>query len=168
MSARDDTQSKLGQVYATTRPGKLSVDQMAALMPALGTLMPMIADRFGWMVHAARGGNLRLAGHPLRKVRHLFRVGKTTRPKWTEVIDRYLEDSLEPINEAVGGRVMVPRSGWPYSNRSTPSSVPMSTRSARRRAKIPQVTTPGMVSISVSSDTGSVISRPCTSRIRLP
>lgn len=106
MSTKDDTESRTAQVYATTRHGKLSLDQMAALMPGLGTLMPVIADRFGWMVHAARGGNWKLAGYQLRKVRHLFRVGKTTRPKWTEVIDRYLAGSLEPIDEAIAARAL--------------------------------------------------------------
>lgn len=89
------------QVYARTRHTELSLDEIGSLMPGLGTLMPVISDRFGWMVHAARGGNWKLAAYQLRKVRHLLEIGKTTRPKWTDVIDRYLSETFDPIRAAI-------------------------------------------------------------------
>lgn len=104
MSDEGRPQPDAGPVYATTRHGRLSLEQMAGLMPGLGTLMPVIADRFGWMVHAGRGGNWRLATYQLRKVRKLFGMGKTTRPRWTETIDAYVEGSLEPIRAAIEER----------------------------------------------------------------
>ena len=106
MSDRDDRANggadEREPVYATTRHGKLSLDEIGKLMPGLGTLMPVISDRYGWMVHAGRGGNWKLALYQLRKVRHLFRVGKTTRPKWIEVIDAYDAEFLQPIADAIG------------------------------------------------------------------
>lgn len=89
------------EVYARTRHGTLSLDRIGGLMPGLGSLMPIIADRFGWMVHAGRGGNWRLALYQLRKVRKLFGVGKVTRPRWIEAIDAYVDGSLEPIQAAI-------------------------------------------------------------------
>lgn len=101
MSEQDETDDRAQQVYANTRHGNLSLDQIGTLMPGLGTLMPIISDRFGWMVHAGRGGNWKLARYQLRKVRKLFKIGKTTRPKWVEVIDRYLTDTFDPIGAAI-------------------------------------------------------------------
>lgn len=98
---RDDDAAQAPQVYAKTRHGKLSLDEIAGIMPGLGSLMPIISDRFGWMAHAARGGNWKLAAYQLGKVRHLFKVGRTTRPKWAEVIDEYLRDSLDPVASAI-------------------------------------------------------------------
>ena len=89
---------------ARTRHGELTLDEIGSLMPGLGTLMPVISDRYGWMVHAARGGNWPLDRYQLRKVQHLFQVGKLTRPKWVKVIDRYVQESLEPIMEAIRAR----------------------------------------------------------------
>ena len=90
-----------GDPVARTKHGELTLDQIGGLMPGLGGLMPIIAERFGWMYHAAKGGNWDLAAYQLRKVMHLFRVGKTTRPKWRETIDRYTESSLEPLRQAI-------------------------------------------------------------------
>lgn len=98
---RDDAAAEAPPVYATTRHGKLSLDQIGGMMPGLGSLMPIISDRFGWMVHAARGGNWKLASYQLRKVRHLFKVGSATRPKWSATIDTYLGGALDPITAAI-------------------------------------------------------------------
>lgn len=100
----DDEQGDDATPVGVTRHGRLTLDEIAGLMPGLGTLMPIISDRFGWMVHAARGGNWQLAGYQIRKVLHLFRVGKTTRPRWTEVIDAYVADFLDPLADAIGDR----------------------------------------------------------------
>ena len=92
------------QPVARTKHGELTLDQIGALMPGLGELMPIISDRFAWMYHAGRGGNWDLARYQLRKVRHLFRVGKTTRPKWIETIDSYDGGFLERIAAAIEAR----------------------------------------------------------------
>lgn len=90
------------EVYATTKYGKLSIDEIGKLAaPGLGTLMPIISDRFGWMAHAGIGGNWKLAAYQLRKVNKLFATAKITRPKWTEVIDAYTSGYLDPIGEAI-------------------------------------------------------------------
>lgn len=92
------------QVYATTRHGRLSLDEIGGMMPGLGSLMPVIADRFGWMVHAARGGNWKLARYQLRKVRKLLALGGRTRPKWTDTIDAYDTAFLAPVFDAIKAR----------------------------------------------------------------
>ena len=89
------------QVYATTRHGRLSLDQIAALTPGLGSLMPIISDRFGWMAHAGKGGNWKLARYQLRKVVKLLKVGAMTRPKWTAIIGAYIDGDLEAIATAI-------------------------------------------------------------------
>ena len=104
LMVEDKTRSGADEIVAPTartRHGSLSLDEIGALMPGLGTLMPIISDRFGWMYHAGQGGNWKLAHYQLRKIRHLFNVGMKTRPKWTSVIDAYLKDYLEPIGIAI-------------------------------------------------------------------
>jgi hypothetical protein len=91
------------EVYANTRHGRLSLDEIGKLAsPGLGTLMPVISDRFGWMAHAGIGGNWKLAAYQLRKVNKLFATAKVTRPKWTDVIDAYAAGFLDPIAAAIG------------------------------------------------------------------
>jgi len=93
---------KAPAVYATTKGGRLSLDQIGSLAaPGLGTLMPIISDRFGWMAHAGVGGNWKLAGYQLRKVNKLFATAKVTRPKWIDVIDEYTAGFLDPIGDAI-------------------------------------------------------------------
>ena len=90
------------EVYANTKGGRLSLDQIGNLAaPGLGTLMPIISDRFGWMAHAGIGGNWKLAGYQLRKVNKLFTTARMTRPKWTAVIDEYTVGFLNPIGAAI-------------------------------------------------------------------
>ncbi len=86
---------------AHTKHTDLTLDQIGALMPGLGSLMPIISDRFGWSYHAAKGGNWDLARYQLRKVCKLFGVGKTTRPKWIETIDAYDAAFLQPMMRAI-------------------------------------------------------------------
>ncbi len=86
---------------ARTKHTELTLDQIGALMPGLGSLMPIIADRFGWSYHAAKGGNWDLARYQLRKVRKLFGIGKTTRPKWIDTIDAYDAAFLQPMMRAI-------------------------------------------------------------------
>ena len=97
---QEDAAEASGPV-AKTKHGELSLDQIGRLMPGLGGLMPIISARFGWMYHAGKGGNWDLARYQLRKVRGLFGVGKTTRPKWIETIDAYDAAFLAPIGEAI-------------------------------------------------------------------
>lgn len=89
---------------ARTKHTELTLDQIGGLMPGLGSLMPIISDRFGWAYHAARGGNWDLARYQLRKVRKLFGIGKTTRPKWIETIDAYDRACLQPLADAIDSR----------------------------------------------------------------
>ncbi len=48
-----------------------------------------------------KAATVKLADYQLRKVSHLFGVGKTTRPKWTKLIDSFTESALEPIRRAI-------------------------------------------------------------------
>jgi len=110
MSA-DDDRSKVrrpatedGQPVARTKHTELTLDQIGGLMPGLGSLMPIISERFGWAYHAAKGGNWDLAHYQLRKVRKLLAVGKMTRPKWKKTIDVYDEAFLQPMATAIAAR----------------------------------------------------------------
>ncbi len=86
---------------ARTKHTELTLDQIGAMMPGLGSLMLIISERFGWSYHAAKGGNWDLARYQLRKVCKLFGVGKTTRPKWIDTIDAYDAAFLQPMMRAI-------------------------------------------------------------------
>jgi len=50
------------QPVAHTKHTELTLDQIGGLMPGLGSLMPIISDRFGWAFHAAVDDANRIPG----------------------------------------------------------------------------------------------------------
>ena len=78
-------------------PDRLELEQLTALQPGLARLMPEIGVRFWKAWYAAQAGNWPLASWQLREMRKLFRLCEVTRPKYTEDIEEWLHDDLEPL-----------------------------------------------------------------------
>jgi hypothetical protein len=87
-----------------SRHVELNLDQLVELQPGLGRLMPDIGRRYWIVYYAARGGNWPLAAHQLRQIRHLFRIGATTRPKMQKHLEAFEQGTLDRLAAAVESR----------------------------------------------------------------
>jgi hypothetical protein len=87
-----------------SRHVELSLDQLVELQPGLGRLMPEVARRYWVVYYAAHGGNWELAGHQLRQVVNLFRIGSTTRPKMEKHLEAFRRGTLDKLSAAVEAR----------------------------------------------------------------
>ncbi len=93
-----------GSPVARTRHGDITLDEIAELLPGLGALMPVIAERYVQMYFAARGGNWPLANYEYLQMAHVFGTGARTRPKQAERIRRYLAHFGDPLRVAIKAR----------------------------------------------------------------
>jgi hypothetical protein len=87
-----------------TKHGEFTLDQIAALLPGLGVLMPQISRRFWILYYAAQGGNWELAQYQLEQLRYLLHVGATTRPKQAERLNAFSQGPLGHVEEAITQR----------------------------------------------------------------
>lgn len=102
---------------ARTRHGEISLDEMAELLPGLGALMPIIAERYVQMHFAAKGGNWQLANYEFLQMTHVFKTGMKTRPKQATRIRGFLEAFGEPLRAAIRAR------DWPSFERASEAAV---------------------------------------------
>lgn len=81
--------------------GQLTIDQLAQIQPGLGQLMPQISDRYWIMYYAARAANWPLAHYQLRQMEHLFKIARTTQPKWAGFMTAFQETHLAAIEDSI-------------------------------------------------------------------
>ncbi|HET7009344.1 MAG TPA: hypothetical protein VFI11_01090 [Anaerolineales bacterium] len=98
------------------------MDQLVELQPGLGRLMPEVSRRYWILYYAAKGGNWPLAGHQLRQMRHLFRMGSTTRPKMAKHLDAFQQGTLDGLEAAIQAR------DWPEFDRQFQAGIQSANR----------------------------------------
>src|SRR5437867_3136084 len=74
------------------------------MMPGMAEVMLTLAHRYHVMYYAAKVGNWQLAAYQLGGARKALRTAKLTRPKYTQAIDQFLKEFLEPIDVAIRER----------------------------------------------------------------
>lgn len=79
----------------------LSIDEIAALQPGLGRIMPEIGQRAAKLYYAVRAGNWPLAHFQLGEIRELIELGAFTRPKYEVDLRTFLEECLGPLEQAI-------------------------------------------------------------------
>ena len=82
-------------------PERLELEQLTALQPGLARLMPEIGARFWKAYYAAQATNWPLAAWQLREMRKLLKLCEVTRPKYTDDIEEWMHDDLEPLMAAL-------------------------------------------------------------------
>ena len=82
-------------------PDRLELEQLTALQPGLARLMPEIGARFWKAFYAAQAANWPLASWQLREMRKLLRLCEVTRPKYTDDIEEWIADDLDPLMAAL-------------------------------------------------------------------
>jgi hypothetical protein len=82
-------------------PERLELEQLTALQPGLARLMPEIGARFWKAYYAAQARNWPLAAWQLREMRKLLKLCEVTRPKYTDDIEEWMHDDLDPLMAAL-------------------------------------------------------------------
>jgi hypothetical protein len=82
-------------------PERLELEQLTALQPGLARLMPEIGARFWKAFYAAKATNWPLATWQLREMLKLLRLCEVTRPKYTDDIEEWIHDDLDPLMAAL-------------------------------------------------------------------
>ena len=91
----------MSEVKGKTRHGEMTVDQLAEIQPGMSALMKEVGDRYTKTYYAAKGGNWKMAAHQLNQLKAAFRTAKTTRPKYSDDLDAFDSEFLQPIFKAI-------------------------------------------------------------------
>jgi len=86
-------------------PERLELEQLTALQPGLARLMPEIGARFWKAFYAAGAANWPLATWQLKELRKLLRLCEVTRPKYTDDIEEWISDDLDPLRRLRPDRI---------------------------------------------------------------
>jgi hypothetical protein len=86
---------------AAENPERLELEELTALQPGLARLMPEIGARFWKTYYAALAENWPLAVWQLKEMRKLMRLGTVTRPKYTEDLEEFIAEDVEPLMQAL-------------------------------------------------------------------
>lgn len=86
---------------STPNPERLELEELTQLQPGLARLMPEIGARFWKAFYAAGAENWALAAWQLREMRKLMRLGMITRPKYSDDLEEYIHDDVEPLLDAL-------------------------------------------------------------------
>ena len=92
------------KIVIKTKHGELTLDQLAEVQPGLGRLMKEIGERYHVIYYAAKGGNWMLAAYQLSQVTNHMKIGSTLRPKFSEDLNTFIKEYLNPIMDSIKAR----------------------------------------------------------------
>jgi hypothetical protein len=79
----------------------LTIDQLAQIQPGMDRLMAEVGTRTHRLYFAAQARNWRLAEYFFRSIVKQLRLCATSRPKYAEEMERYLEVDARPVRDAI-------------------------------------------------------------------
>ncbi|GIW42020.1 MAG: hypothetical protein KatS3mg076_2597 [Candidatus Binatia bacterium] len=80
---------------------EMTVEDLVAIQPGLGRIMPEIGARTWKLYYAAKAQNWPMARFQWKEVRGLMELGAFTRPKHEEALNKFLEEDWKPVGEAI-------------------------------------------------------------------
>ena len=86
-----------------TGKGQFKLSELGALMPGMAEIMPLIGDRIWKCYYAGLAKNKPLARFQLKEAVNLMQKGTFLRPKYTENMDKFLAEDVEPVKVAIEG-----------------------------------------------------------------
>ena len=89
---------------ARAKQPKLTLDEIAELLPGTGELMASVGNAWWKCCYAARGGNFDLAAYFARRVRGLQRKLAVIRPKYAEDLAGFERELIAPLLVACDAR----------------------------------------------------------------
>jgi hypothetical protein len=79
----------------------LTIQQLSAIQPGLGTIMIEYGRRMGHLWFAEQADNWDLAQYQLREMREIQEVGETTRPARARALKSFETQFLDPLEEQI-------------------------------------------------------------------
>lgn len=80
---------------------EMTLEEIGAIQPGLGWIMPAIGQRAWKLFYAAKESNWVLANFQLKEVRELMELGAFTRPKYEQNLEQFLTENWAPLEEAI-------------------------------------------------------------------
>lgn len=80
---------------------EMSIDELALMQPGMDRLMAEIGTRTHRLYYAAQARNWRLAHYFYRSITKQLRLCATSRPKYAEEMQRFLDEDCVPVGEAI-------------------------------------------------------------------
>ncbi|GBD26762.1 hypothetical protein HRbin30_02104 [bacterium HR30] len=80
---------------------EMSIEDLAAIQPGLGRLMPEIGQRTWKLYYAAKAHNWPMAHFQAKEIRGLMELGAFTRPKHEAALLEFLDQYWTPLQEAI-------------------------------------------------------------------
>src|SRR5207245_7453350 len=89
------------RVRATTKHGALTVDEIAAVQPAMARLMDELSRRYWTLFYAAKARNWELANYMAKEAQKVLKTASVARPKYAEDIAAFVRDTFGSITAAI-------------------------------------------------------------------
>ncbi len=89
------------KLIARTSHTEITIDQIGEMQPGLARLMAEISDRYWILYYAAKAGNWKLAALQSSEIKKAFRIGETTRPKYKEHLEAFINGPMAKIDNTI-------------------------------------------------------------------
>lgn len=96
-----DLQDKVKALTFWSGHREMAIEDVAAIQPGLGRLMPEVGARTWKLFYAAKAGNWPLAKFQYKEIKGLMELGAFTRPKHEEALNQFLAENWKPIEAAI-------------------------------------------------------------------
>ena len=99
----DDDQllEKLKALTVWSGHREMSLEDVAAVQPGLGRIMPEVGARTWKLYYAAKAENWPLAAFQAKEIKGLMYLGAFTRPKHEEALIKFMEENWKPVQDAI-------------------------------------------------------------------
>ncbi|MBI2867828.1 MAG: hypothetical protein HYX97_05790 [Chloroflexi bacterium] len=78
----------------------LTIDEIAAMQPGLGRLMPEVGARYWKAYYAAKAGNWTLTNFEVKEIKGLMEFGSVTRPKYEQHLEEFINRDITALQTA--------------------------------------------------------------------
>lgn len=96
-----DLQDKVKALTFWSGHREMAIEDVAAIQPGLGRLMPEVGARTWKLYYAAKAGNWPLAKFQYKEIKGLMELGAFTRPKHEEALNQFLAENWKPLEAAI-------------------------------------------------------------------
>lgn len=81
--------------------GQIALSDLGHLLPGMADVMPLIGDRIWKCYYAGKAHNKALARFQLHEAQILMEKGVILRPKYTETMEKFIEESVAAVSKAI-------------------------------------------------------------------
>ncbi len=99
----DDEQllEKLKALTVWSGHREMSIEDVAAIQPGLGRIMPEVGQRTWKLYYAAKAENWPLATFQAKEIKGLMELGAFTRPKHEEALNKFMDEHWTAVQNAI-------------------------------------------------------------------